>query len=72
MTNGAATVFIVDDDASVRKALARLIQSVGLKTQEQHDDYRVDHALELRCVGGGQRLERAANQFEHAAAQLGQ
>jgi len=33
MTNGAATVFIVDDDASVRKALARLIQSVGLKTQ---------------------------------------
>ncbi len=33
MKNGAATVFVVDDDASVRKALARLIQSVGLQTK---------------------------------------
>ena len=29
MSGGAATVFVVDDDASVRRALARLLRSFG-------------------------------------------
>ena len=33
MTNEAATVLVVDDDASVRKALARAIQAAGLNVR---------------------------------------
>ncbi len=33
MNNNAGTVFVVDDDASMRKALARLCQSAGLQTR---------------------------------------
>jgi FixJ family two-component response regulator len=33
MSRDAATVLVVDDDASVRKALTRLIQSAGLKVK---------------------------------------
>ena len=33
MANAAATVFLVDDDASVRRALTRLIRSAGYKVQ---------------------------------------
>ncbi len=33
MTDVTATVFVVDDDASIRKSLERLIRSVGLTTQ---------------------------------------
>ena len=33
MTPADATVFVVDDDTSVRTALKRLIQSLGLKVK---------------------------------------
>lgn len=33
MTQVQITVYIVDDDASVRQALARLVQSAGMQTQ---------------------------------------
>ena len=33
MTSTEATVFVVDDDPSVRKSLSRLIESVGLKVE---------------------------------------
>ncbi len=33
MTTADVTVFVVDDDVSVRKSVARLIQSVGLKVE---------------------------------------
>jgi FixJ family two-component response regulator len=33
MTQVQITVYIVDDDASVRQALARLVQSAGMRTQ---------------------------------------
>ena len=33
MTEAAPTVFVVDDDASVRRALKRLIESVGLQVE---------------------------------------
>ena len=33
MSTQGATVFVVDDDASVRKALARSIQAAGLNAK---------------------------------------
>jgi FixJ family two-component response regulator len=33
MTETPAIVFIVDDDASVREALGRLVRSAGLKVE---------------------------------------
>ena len=33
MTKDTPTIYIVDDDASVRKSLTRLMKSVGLKTE---------------------------------------
>ena len=33
MTESDPIVFVVDDDSSVRKALQRLVQSVGMKVE---------------------------------------
>ena len=33
MTTADVTVFVVDDDVSVRKSVARLIEAVGLKVE---------------------------------------
>ena len=41
------TVFVVDDDASVRKALARLFTSLGLRVETFAD------AQEFLCQGPG-------------------
>jgi FixJ family two-component response regulator len=71
-TKAAASVFVVDDDASVRKALARLIRSAGMKAQAFSTaeaflaESRVEPAsclvLDVRLPGlNGLQLQEALN-----------
>ena len=53
MTVSQATVFIVDDDSSVRSALERLVTSVGLEAQtfaSARDFMEEDHPEMPRCL----------------------
>jgi FixJ family two-component response regulator len=72
LSETAATVFIVDDDASVRKALARLIRSAGMKAQafptaeaflaESHVEPASCLVLDVRLPGlNGLQLQEALN-----------
>jgi FixJ family two-component response regulator len=71
-TETAAAVFVVDDDASVRKALARLIRSAGMKAQayptaeaflaESHVESASCLVLDVRLPGlNGLQLQEALN-----------
>jgi FixJ family two-component response regulator len=71
-TEAAETVFVVDDDASVRKALARLVRSAGMKAQafptaeaflaESHVEPASCLVLDVRLPGlNGLQLQEALN-----------
>ena len=73
LPEAVATVFVVDDDASVRKALARLIRSAGMKAQafptaeaflaESHVAPASCLVLDVRLPGlNGLQLQEALNQ----------
>jgi len=72
-TGADATVFVVDDDASVRKALARLIRSAGMTARpfptaeaflaESHLEPASCLVLDVRLPGlNGLQLQEALNQ----------
>jgi FixJ family two-component response regulator len=71
-SGGAATVFVVDDDAGVRKALARLIRSAGMTARafptaeaflsESHVEPASCLVLDVRLPGlNGLQLQEALN-----------
>lgn len=47
MTSSPVTIFVLDDDSSVRTALARLIRARGFAVEQLHDFGALDAALPL-------------------------